>query len=361
MSREDLDTAKPDALTGGAVTADRQPAADRQPTAGRSHGAGLLRTIGEALIQRYAQIVLLVVLIVVFSMATPNFATRQNWTSLLVSQSVIALMTLAVLFPLIVGEFDLSVGYLLGFCAMLGAYLTGQGWPVTAVFLAMAGCGVVAGAWNGVLNVVFGINSFIATLGMGIVLSAMTLMLSNGAILTTVPGLAKTLGRGYAVQVAWAVWIVAIVAVICFYLLQHTPVGARLYAIGGSERVAFLAGVRTGRYKILAFGCAGGLVSLAAVLQLGQAGSVTPSLGPDLLLPAYAAAFLGVTTYRPGFYNVPGVIVAILLLAVGFNGLSLLGVPFWVQPLFNGLALLVAVLAARFVARRRTGERRGPA
>ncbi|MBU2668890.1 ABC transporter permease [Actinoplanes bogorensis] len=303
-------------------------------------------------IHKYAQVILLVVLVIGFSLATPRFATQQNWTSLLVSQAVVAMMTLAVLFPLIVGEFDLSVGYSLGFSAMLGAYLTGQNWPVPMILLAMLVFGVFIGVVNGVLNVYFKINSFIATLGMGIILSALTLALSNGAILTTVPGVLETLGRGYVGGIAWAVWAVLLIAVVCYYLLQHTPVGARLYAIGGSERVAFLAGVRTSWYKVLAFGLAGAIVAGAAMFQLGQAGSATPSMGPDLLLPAYAAAFLGVTTFRPGFYNVPGVIVAILLLAVGFNGLSLLGVPFWVQPMFNGLALLIAVLFARLASRR---------
>ena len=96
---------------------------------------------------------------------------------------------------------------------------------------------------------------------------------------------------------------------------------------------------------------AGAFIGVAAIFELGQAGAANPGFGPDLLLPAYAAAFLGVTTYRPGYYNVPGTLVAILLLAVGFNGLSLMGVPFWVQPIFNGSVLLVAVLSARAEAR----------
>jgi ribose transport system permease protein len=94
------------------------------------------------------------------------------------------------------------------------------------------------------------------------------------------------------------------------------------------------------------------MVGVASVLALGQSGSANPGFGPDLMLPAYAAAFLGVTTYRAGRYNVVGSVVGILLLAVGFNGLSLLGVPFWVQPIFNGGVLLLAVFVARSEARK---------
>jgi ribose transport system permease protein len=104
--------------------------------------------------------------------------------------------------------------------------------------------------------------------------------------------------------------------------------------------------------KLLAFAGAGLLVGIAAVFQLGQAGAASPGYGPELLLPAYAACFLGVSTYHPGYYNVPGALIAILLLGVGFNGLSIMGVPFWVQPVFNGAVLLVAVLTARAEARR---------
>jgi ribose transport system permease protein len=108
--------------------------------------------------------------------------------------------------------------------------------------------------------------------------------------------------------------------------------------------------------RMTSFAAAGLIVGIAANFALAQAGSANPGYGPDLLLPAYAAAFLGVATYRPGYYNVLGALVAIILLAIGFNGLSLLGVPFWVQPIFNGSVLIIAVLVARQETRQvRTG------
>ena len=91
---------------------------------------------------------------------------------------------------------------------------------------------------------------------------------------------------------------------------------------------------------------------VTAIFALGQNGAANAGFGPELLLPAYAAAFLGVTTYRPGYYNIPGAVIAILLMAVGFNGLNLLGAPFWVQPIFNGTVLVVAVICARAESRQ---------
>jgi ribose transport system permease protein len=138
---------------------------------------------------------------------------------------------------------------------------------------------------------------------------------------------------------------------VLLYVLEQTPFGRKLYAIGGSERVAFLAGIRTGTLKIVTFVLAGALIGVGSIFALGQNGAASAGFGPELLLPAYAAAFLGVTTYRPGYYNIPGAVIAILLMAVGFNGLNLLGAPFWVQPIFNGGVLIIAVISARAEAR----------
>ena len=111
------------------------------------------------------------------------------------------------------------------------------------------------------------------------------------------------------------------------------------------SELRFSRASQTGRVKIIAFSIAGLLIGIGATFALGRNGAANPGYGPDLLLPAYAACFLGVTCYRPGYCNIPGSIVAILLLAVGFNGLNLLGAPFWVQPIFNGTVLILAVVA----------------
>jgi ribose transport system permease protein len=304
-------------------------------------------------LRSYGTVVLLAALVVVFSVATPSFLTLRNLQNVLIVQTVTALMTLGVMFPLIVGEFDLSVGYLVGFLAVLGADLSGHNLGALVVILAMIGGGAVIGLVNGVFNQRLKISSFIATLGVGIILQGITQGVSGGKVLfSNIPAAVSTLGGGYAGPLAISVWISLGFIVALFYILEHTPVGRSWYAVGGSERVAFLAGLRTGRLKIAAFGISGLLVGVAAVFALGQSGSANPGFGPDLLLPAYASAFLGVTTYRAGYYNVVGSVVGILLLAVGFNGLSLLGVPFWVQPVFNGGVLLLAVLVARSEARR---------
>jgi ribose transport system permease protein len=318
----------------------------------RAGDPSLGRQVVNVLFGRYASVLLLLVLIVAFSLLSPQFLTNRNWQNLLVVQSVVTCMCFAATMPLVVGEFDLSLGSMIGFLAMLGAFLGGQKMTAETVIPIMLLAGVVVGIINGLLTVKLHISSFIATLGTGILLSGVTLGISNGQVLFTgIPKLILTIGQGHVFGLGISVWLTLVLAVIMFFLLEHTPLGRRLYAIGGSERVAFLAGVPTGRLKIVAFAGAGLLVGIGAVFALGQTGAGNASFGPELLLPAYAAAFLSVTTYRPGYYNVPGIVVAIVLLAVGFNGLNLLGAPFWAQPIFNGAVLLIAVVTARAESR----------
>lgn len=337
--------------SGGATDHVGAPEADSLvPPRVRSRRLGVLAA---AFVRSYSTIALLVVVIVVFSLATPTFLTVGNIQSVLIVQTVSALLTFAVMLPLVVGEFDLSVGYMIGLLAMLGAFLGGAGVGTVGVILAMLAGGGLIGLLNGVLVVRARISSFIATLGVGIVLSGVTEGISDGKVLFQgIPRFVETVGAGYAGPLSISVWLTLGLAVVLFYVLEFTPLGRKWYAIGGSERVAFLAGVRTGWLKALAFVGAGVLVGVAAVVALGQSGSGDPSFGPELLLPAYAAAFLGVTTFRAGYYNIVGSVVGILLLGIGFNGLSLLGVPFWGQPIFDGGVLLLAVMAARAEARR---------
>lgn len=303
--------------------------------------------------RNFGSVLLLVALIVTFSLTADSFMTLRNVQNVLIQQAIIAMLTFGVMFPLIVAEFDLSVGYMIGFVAVLGAYLSGHGYGAAVVIPVMVIAGALIGLINGLLTVRVGISSFIATLGVGIMLQGGSQGVSGGKVLfSNIPPAVTKIGNGYAGVLAIAVWIALALAVVLFYILERTPIGRSWYAVGGSERVAFLAGLHTNRLKIAAFTLSGLFVGIGAVIALGQSGGANPGYGPDLMLPAYAAAFLGVTTYRAGRYNVVGSVVGILLLAVGFNGLSLLGVPFWVQPIFNGGVLLLAVIIARAEARK---------
>ncbi|MDQ0390925.1 ABC transporter permease [Labrys monachus] len=323
------------------IASDRKSAAAAGPSS-------VTRKAATIVFKRYATVLLLVVFVVVFAATSPQFLTTANWQNLLVVQAVVSCTAFAAILPLVVGEFDLSLGNMIGFLTMLGAFLSGQGYEAPVVIPVMLLGGVLVGLLNGFLTVYFQISSFIVTLGVGIVLSGFTMGLSGGQVLFDgIPQVILSVGQEHVLGLGITVWLTGIIAALLLYMLEQTPFGRKLYAVGGSERVAFLAGIRTGLLKIAAFAIAGLLTGVGAIFALGQNGAANAGFGPELLLPAYAAVFLGVTTYRPGYYNIPGTLIAILLMAVGFNGLNLLGAPFWVQPIFNGTVLVVAVICAR--------------
>jgi ribose transport system permease protein len=147
----------------------------------------------------------------------------------------------------------------------------------------------------------------------------------------------------YALVVAIGVW----------YVLEHTPLGRRIYAVGANRDAARLAGVRTGRYLFWTFVATGVFASLAGVLAAAKIGSVSSDLGPPYLLPAFAAAFLGTTQFKLGRFNVWGTMLALYLLATGVKGLQLAGGELWITDLFNGVALIGAVSLAVISQKRR--------
>jgi ribose transport system permease protein len=306
------------------------------------------------LFETYGLLLLLLGVLVGFSIALPDtFATKDNFLTILQQESVLICLCLGLLLPIAVGEFDLSIGYVVGFSAVLAAALGGKtGIPGGAVFVIVLLVGLGIGALNGFLIAGLKVNSLIATLGVGFGVSALTTGISSSEVLfkgipTIVPDLANTEILG----LRSAVWVVAALAITMYVVLTFTPFGKKIYAVGGSERVARMAGIRTSWVKIAAFALCSMFAALAGMLNLGQAGAANPSFGGSLLLPAFVAVFLGATTIRPGTFNVWGTVVAILLLAAAFSGLGLAGVPLWIQPLFEGVLLLGGVVFARTEAR----------
>ncbi|GAA3886010.1 ABC transporter permease [Leifsonia kafniensis] len=300
--------------------------------------------------RNYSILILAAMLFVVFSILRPEtFPTLANLQGIALGQAVGALLALAVLLVAVTGEFDLSPGYILGFSAMLVAVLCVAGVPAPLAIIVGLVAGGIFGFASGFLVAKLGFNSLIATLGIGLAISGLTAGISGGqTIATGIPQIIFQIARFPILGFPMSVWIVLVAAIAMYIVLAKTSAGRKIYATGGNERVARMVGIRTGQLKIVMFILAGVVAALAGVLQLGLSGAANPGFGSNLLLPAFAAVFLGSTTVRPGFFNVWGTMSAVLLLAVGFSGLSLLGVPFWTQPVFSGVALIVGVLLSRW-------------
>lgn len=309
----------------------------------------------------YGLPILTVALIVFFTLLLPNtFPTMLNLRSILGDKSAVALLSLAAMIPMMAGRIDLTVGYgIVLWHVMAIAFQTqlGLDWPVAVILVLLMGC--LLGLINGILVEVAQIDSFIATLGTGTIIYAVSLWYTEGRQVIGVlpPGfLDLYMGRIFGLPIS-AYYVLA-AAVVIWIVAEYLPIGRCLYAIGANPRAAALNGIPIRRYVVGAFVASGFLAALAGVvlaakLRIGQA-----SVGLEFLLPALVGAFLGSTTIKPGRVNVWGTIVGVAILAVGISGIQQLGSVFYVEPLFNGVTLLLAIGIAGYAQRRRSNIRR---
>jgi ribose transport system permease protein len=304
-------------------------------------------------VYRYAVVIALALFVVGFSILLPKtFFTLGNFRTIVSSQAVLMILALGLTLPLTTGEFDLSIGSMLGCGAVLTAFFTGElHWPLLLVVVATILVGVIAGALNGLFVVRVGVNAFIGTLGTSTILTGLTLAVSGGQILNSVAQPLVDFVQYQIFGLAVPVYLGFALAIVLWYIYEHTPIGRHLFFVGEGREAARLVGLRVDRLRFGAFIASGAVSAAAGVFTAGQLGAADPSVGPSFLLPAYAAAFLGATTIKPGRFNAWGTVVALYLLVTGVTGLELLGTSSWVQEMFNGIALLIAVTFARFVAR----------
>lgn len=296
----------------------------------------------------------LILMIVVFSIALPEtFFTWSNGKAVLANQAIPIILAIAAILPLSAGEFDLSIGAVMGFSALTCITLLNSGLPASLVVVLCIAVGLFIGAINAFFVVVLKVNAFITTLGVATILAGLNVVLTNSALLVMNDAGFKLFTRFEIVGLQVVVLYAIVVAVLAYLLLERTPYGRYLTATGMGRTAARLSGVRVDRYLASSFILAAGIAALAGVLMASRGGTGSPTLGPEYLLPAYAAAFLGATSVRPGYFNVWGTVIGAFLLAVGSNGLILMGAASWVTNIFNGVALLIAVAFSGLVARRR--------
>lgn len=302
---------------------------------------------------------LMVLLFVLFSIKLPDtYPTASNLQAILSNQSIPALLALAAMIPIVTAKFDLSMGYALGLAHVIVMYElanTKHSW-VLICFIAILGTSLI-GLINGLLVEFAQIDSFIATLGTGSVLYAISGWITGGGrIVPPVGGLPKgftNLMDKHVLGLPVGAFYVLTLVAILYVVLEYLPAGRGLYVIGSNPRAAELVGVPKRKYVILAFVSSSAITGFAGCLLAAQQQVGNPSIGSEYLLPAFVGALLGSTTIRLGRANALGTLVAVAILAIGVSGIQQLGADFWATPLFNGLTLLAAVGLAGYSARRR--------
>lgn len=308
-------------------------------------------------LERYALVAMLGLLIAFFSVlpaTSDTFLTVANLRNLAANEVVIAIAALAAMVPLIGGQFDVSVGAVLGMVSVaVAAMVTRADVPLVLAIVAGVGLGALVGAINGFVVAYLGASSFVITLGMATLVGGLVSLYSQGQVILGIPQQMVDFGTLHWLGVPRVVWLLAVVALAIAYVLRHTVYGRQLLSVGVNPRAARLVGIRVPRVALLSFVAAGGLAGVAGAVELARTGSGNPQVGAGYTLAALAAVFLGSTTIQPGRFNVPGTIVGVFFVAVSVNGLTLAGAADWVDPVFNGAAVVIAVAASTILARRR--------
>ena len=307
--------------------------------------------------RRISAVYIFAALFIIFSFWIPNtFLLSGTWRSLLDTQALTTIAAIGLVIPVAAGAFDLAVGTEVGVGAIFVAWLMSNAglpmWP--AIVIALAGGGLV-GLVSGLLVTRVKIGSFIATLGVSSVLTALISWISGDQSILNLPQSFQNLGTNQIIGLELPFWIMLGVALAASYILDATPIGRRVYATGGNSEAARLAGVKTSRIVVGSLVACGAITALAGILNSATLGAGDPTIGPPYLLPAFSAVFLGSTQFRDGRFNVWGTVVASYVLAVGVKGLQLAGAPTWVPDLFDGVALLLAVGLAQLQSR--SGQR----
>jgi ribose transport system permease protein len=307
-------------------------------------------------------LLLSIVLIVVFSVLKPDtFPTLFNAQSILSNKSIQVLLALAVMIPMAANHFDLSVGYVVGIAQVLAIGLQvneGLSWPLAAVVILVLGAFV--GLINGLLVTRAHIDSFIATLGTGTVLYGLDEWYTGGTQVTGTlqPGfanIAATVGGAHGVP-APALYVL-VVSLVLWAVFDYLPLGRYIYVLGANPRAAELNGISAQRYITAAFVAGATLAAFAGVVLEAELRVGQSSVGPEYLLPSFTGALLGATSVKPGRVNVWGTLLAVGVLSITVAGLQQLGAPFFVEQIFNGTMLVVAVGLAVYATRRRAGSR----
>ncbi|MEP3636052.1 MAG: ABC transporter permease [Paracoccaceae bacterium] len=307
--------------------------------------------------EKYGLVVAWIVIILVLGTFKPaQMFAWNSYATMFGSNAMVVVLTLALIIPLTTGDFDLSVAGTMGLSSMVIAVLNVKlGLPIPGAIVLALLTGALVGAINAFFIIYFGVFSLIVTLGTGYFISGMILWIADSGTIAGVSiGLVKAVILTRFLGIPVGFYYALILTVTIWYLFQYTALGRRMLFVGRGREVARLSGVNVTRMRTGALIASSTLAAFAGVLYTGMRGVADPSSALAFLLPAFAAAFLGSTAIYPGRFNAPGAFVAVYFLSTGIMGLNFLGVDSFVQNLFYGGGLVIAVAISQLIRGRKS-------
>jgi ribose transport system permease protein len=277
-----------------------------------------------------------------------TFATWGNIVNISRQICFLVILALGATLVMAVGEYDLSVGAVVSLAGVVAAKAAVLGLPIWLSFVIPIIIAFLIGLINGWLVTHFRVLSFITTMAMGTILGGITFWLTGGAtVFENIPDAFRYPGQTSWFGIPLLSMYMLTLTVIFWFIMAHTAFGRRLYALGGNEMAARVAGIGVRVHKTLAFALCGALAAVTGVLMASRLGSAHPTGGNGLFLPAYAAAFLGMTAFKEGIPNIWGTFVGAAIIGILANGLTILEVPTFMQDILTGLIVIAALIMQR--------------
>jgi ribose transport system permease protein len=320
------------------------------PPVKRAGSAGTSRHIRLPGLQRFSAVYLWIVFLILFGVLQFHLFLTVSTFQVVFSQSAVtAVLGLAFLVPLTTDAYDLSIGEMMSLTIVLMNWMTlHTKLPIGIIAALIVVTSALIGAVSGFVVVKLRVNSLIATLGMSEVLSSIQLYISqNHQVSGSFSSVFVDVGNNKLFGIPYLDLYMIVIALVLWFVLEQTPLGRRMFAVGGNREAARLAGISSNRIIWGSLIASAAIASVAGVMYTAQVGAYTGDIGQGYLFPALAAVFFGASqlSQRP---NVWGTLIAFFALAFGIQGLTLqFGAgAFWVSPLFQGVALIGAVAIA---------------
>ena len=308
------------------------------------------------LFRKYAIFLVLILLIVLFSILSPFFLTWSNLTNIFVQQSYVIIAATGLAFVMISGGMDLSIGFQISLIGVTTAALVKwYGFPLPLALASGLVLGIILGLFNGFMGIRLKVHPLIVTLGTMTVFRGLSYIVSKQTVILNLPPAFKYMGQGYIFgAIPFSVILMVGTVLIAGFILNFTYLGRHIYALGGNEEAARLAGININRLKLIVFAISGFFVALAALVLFGRAGSASSSTGPGTEFSAITAAFLGGISFKGGEGKIWGLVTGVFILGVLSNGMQLVGMGTYSQYIVQGFVLLGAVGFDEFQKRGNT-------
>jgi ribose transport system permease protein len=306
------------------------------------------------ILRRFSVFVILLGICLIFALGSEDFLTVSNLLNVALQTSIIAIVAIGMTFTILTAGIDLSVGSVMALSGALAAGLAvRRGWGTYGGIGGSLVAGLFVGAVNGLLVIRGGIPPFVATLAMMTVGRGLTLVYTQGRPIAGIDEAFRFLGTGQVVGLPAPVILLAVMALIAYGVLRYTRFGLYVYATGGDEEIARLAGIPPDLIKLAVYMISGLTAAVGGVLLTARLWSAQPNAASGWELDAIAAPVLGGVSLFGGVGGVGGTLVGAFIIGVLSNGLNLLGIPSYYQQVIKGVVFILAVMLDLLTKRRR--------